>query len=131
MHNNLKKIGYNTFGRGLITFTVAEKGELGDSIFVLPDALDTLGSAAFSSCNMKTIQCNKGLKYIGSQAFYSCQYLQSFDMPETITDIFLWTFSGCYRLRSINLRNVTRIGDRAFENCSGLPNIDLSEVTYW
>lgn len=126
VHNNLRIIGPGAFSNGLTTLNVVEKGDTGDSIVVLPDALDSLDG--FSACNMKSVHCNKNLKYIGWGAFTDCIYLQSFDMPEAITDIFSFTFEGCSRLKSINLRNVTSIGNYAFFGCYSLPDIDLSKI---
>ena len=38
------------------------------------------------------------------------------------------TFSGCKKLKTVNLNNVTVIGDNAFKSCELLEKIDLSKI---
>lgn len=47
-------------------------------------------------------------------------------IPEGVTTIEKWAFSGCSSLKSIKIPNsVTTIGDGAFRGCSSLQSIDI------
>ena len=56
--------------------------------------------------------------------------LKSVELPETVTSLDADAFSGCENLKSINLENVTYIGNFAFYMCKSLPSVDISNVTY-
>lgn len=64
---------------------------------------------------------------IGEYAFYNCKYLKEIDIPNTITNINEGTFSNCVNLKNINIPNsVTSIGINAFSGCTSLIQINLS-----
>ena len=57
--------------------------------------------------------------------------METFEMPNTITQICAYAFYGCDKLKNINTSNITKIGDYAFYKCNGLSelgNPDLSKV---
>lgn len=71
--------------------------------FVVPDFVNTIGAGAFCDCSdLEEVILPPGVSVIEKRAFY-----------------------GCFCLRSINLENVKRIEDRAFEQCSSLPSLVL------
>ena len=57
-----------------------------------------------------------------------CPYLRTVNLPN-ITSIGNYTFNGCTSLTSIDLPNVTSIGDGAFSYCRNLTSINLPNVT--
>ena len=75
----------------------------------------------------------EGITYVGAYAFCNCGALESVDLPDSLTEIGDWAFSGgeyvwsdsTYKLTAIDIpANVTSIGDSAFYNL-----ISLEEVT--
>ena len=69
----------------------------------------------------------KGMNYkIESKVFYKCNNLTSITIPESVTSIGVYAFSGCTSLTSITIPNsVTSIGDEAFCACTGLTSITI------
>ena len=65
---------------------------------------------------------------IGDYAFSGCSGLTSINIPESVTSIEYYAFSGCTGLTSITIpESVTSIGSRAFSGCSGLTSINIPE----
>ena len=63
---------------------------------------------------------------IGEWTFSGCSGLTSIDIPNSVTSIGVWAFSGCSGLTSIAIPNsVTSIGSSAFSGCTGLTSIEI------
>ena len=68
----------------------------------------------------------EGVTTIEKWAFSGCKALQSINIPNCVTTIGDFAFSGCSELKSIDIPNsVTKIGNDAFRNCSALQCIDI------
>lgn len=52
-----------------------------------------------------------------------CKSLRFVNLPQSVTTIEQYAFSGCTSLTEINLSNVTSIGSAAFQDCSALTEI--------
>ncbi len=68
-----------------------------------------------------------GIVSLGKGAFAYCTHLETVELPATLTEIPAEAFQMATALSSINLGEVTLIGDSAFESTS-LGEIDLSGV---
>ena len=67
-----------------------------------------------------------GVTVIGANAFrYSA--IESLDLPESVTGIGEWAFSGCTSLRTV--RTTADIDDRAFFSCVNLERVQLDSST--
>ena len=65
---------------------------------------------------------------IGYYAFSGCTSLTSITIPDTVTSIGGNAFSGCTSLTSITIPDsVTSIGDAAFWNCTNLTSITIPD----
>ena len=63
---------------------------------------------------------------IGSYAFSGCNNLTSITIPNSVTSIGSYAFSGCDNLTSITIPNsVTSIGSYAFSDCYNLTSITI------
>lgn len=128
--NSVTSIGNNAFYQcsGLTTITI-------------PNSVTSIGSEAFEKCNGLTsvhitdieAWCNIkfGSYYSNPLSYAHKLYLNGLEfndlvIPNSITCIESYAFSGCISLTSITIPNsVTSIGSNAFYQCSGLTAITI------
>ena len=74
----------------------------------------------------------EGVTEILDYAFSGCSGLTTINIPSTVTKIDKYAFRGCTNLESINLPNsLTDIGGSAFMGCTNLESINIPKnVTY-
>lgn len=81
---------------------------------------------AFPAGKSKSYMIPDGVTTIGSYAFSGCKELTSVTLPKSITTIGGDAFFRCTGLTSLILpKSVTRIGTEAFHDCSGLTSLTL------
>ena len=80
---------------------------------------------------LTSITIPNSMTEIGYYAFSGCTGLTSITIPNSVTEIGYYAFSGCTGLTSITIPNsVTSIGSQAFYDCTGLTAITIpSSVT--
>ena len=106
-------------------------------IVAFPDCIVNIGNAAyaFAECKKLSQSSFEALMEqatgtaIQAQTFYNCQEITSLIVPDTVTQIMSYAFSGCTSLLSVNLNNVTTLQVGAFINCTSLPEVNLKKVT--
>lgn len=89
-------------------------------------------NAFHSRHRLRSVALPKGLKKIGSQAFFACDNWQdTLRIPLSVTHIGTAAFSGCTALTSIELPadSLKEIGDFAFAHCTGLRTIRIGAPT--
>ena len=93
---------------------------------VLPASVTHIEEAAFSSSqNLQSIEM-PGVTYIGISAFYSCFYLTSLTLPDSLESLDDSAFYNCSSLTSITLpASLTSIGNQAFYACDSVTSITL------
>ena len=120
----------------------------------IPDSVTSVGYAAFSGCanletitipknstfsrgtfdnciNLKNVKFSSGIEKIPDYLFYSSyssnlNSLTSITIPDSVTSIGKFAFSGCTGLTSITIPdNVTTIGYEAFSGCTNLETITI------
>ena len=75
-------------------------------------------------CSLTSLVIPDGVTSIGDYAFSGCRSLSSVVIPDSVTSIGDWAFNGCKSLADIVIpSSVTSIGDYAFEGCSALTSI--------
>ena len=76
---------------------------------------------------LETITLGNNVKTIGAQSFKDCPLIQEINLPITTTDIVSFTFSGCEKLETINLSNITTIGTQAFASTLKLTKLNFGD----
>ena len=105
----------------------------------IPNSVTSVGSSAFYECsNLKDVHisdlatwCNITFDGSGANPLYYAHHLYLNDteitdlvIPNNVTSVGRWAFSGCSGLTSIKIPNsVDSIANYAFESCSGLTSI--------
>ena len=54
---------------------------------VIPGNVESIGSEAFSSCDIMLLTLENGVKTIGEQAFFSCDQLRTVEIPSSVESI--------------------------------------------
>jgi hypothetical protein len=103
----------------------------------IPDSVTSIGDSVFNLCENLTIKSNstrfvvdKGLLIdVQRKTIISCvETNKIIRIPDSVTSIGEWAFSGCSSLQQINIPDsVTSIGDYAFSGCSSLKQIDVPD----
>lgn len=91
-----------------------------------PDSLTSIGKSAFSpSPALNEVTLPKNLVNLGAYAFSRGNF-SSIEIPEGVTSIQQYTFSGCKKLASIQLpKSLISIEDGAFNGCAELLSIQI------
>ena len=109
----------------------------------LPEGVTTIGWAAFQGCcSLEEIVFSPALEVIRGYAFEGCTSLQQeITFPQNFTSIGEYAFANCRNLTGtlkFNREFYMFIGNegywsstgRAFENCSNIKTVDMSECEY-
>lgn len=67
------------------------------------------------------------MRHIGSHAFYRCSSLRKIDLPNNLTAIYQYAFAKCVSLSNIKLTGKVKLFTSAFEACTSLKEVDLSD----
>jgi hypothetical protein len=113
----------------------------------IPNSITSIGSSAFSNCSGLTkvnitdlaAWCGISFAYPTSNPLYYAHHLYLNDqeirelvIPDSVTSIGSYTFSGCSGLTSIAIPStVTSIGKEAFYDCSGLTKVNITDLAAW
>ncbi len=92
----------------------------------LSKGLEVIGVAAFKNCTkLESLTIPDGVKVIESSAFKGSG-LKSFVMPDSVTDLSDYVFSGCKSLASVTLsKNIKEIGSDLFDSCESLKSVQI------
>ncbi len=93
----------------------------------LPAGLTVIPDEAFDGCSsLRTVNFPDTLKEIRSDAFCGTD-LTEFIAPDSLTNVWAYAFKDCGALSAVELKNVRSVGDGAFESCTALRSIRLSD----
>ena len=126
--------------------------------FNIPDSVTTIGDYTFCGCDSLTsVTIGDGVTTISSSAFSSCKSLTEFNgkfasedgrcliidgvltsfapyglteytIPDSVTTIGRYAFSGCDSLTSVTIGDsVTTIGEGAFYSCDSLTSVNIPD----
>ena len=116
--NSVTYIGSRAFWycSNLSSLVVEEGNPIYDSRDNCNAIIETASNTLIFGCQNTLIP--NSVTSIGIFAFSGCSNLTSIDIPNTVTSIGGFAFSGCSNLTSIDIPNtITTIGSLAFENC--------------
>lgn len=100
---------------------------------VIPNSVTSIETGAFIKCtNLRSIEIPSSIRNIGGHAFDGCENLSSIAIPYGIEIIGQDTFANCTGLRSITIPNsVKRIESSAFSGCKNLSEFTMPDsVTF-
>ena len=108
----------------------------------LPSSVTSIGDFAFSGCSIINLYYQGDLTrwcevferktdLLCKNLYINGELVRDLVIPDGITSIGTYVFSGCYGLTSVEIpSSVTSIGDFAFSGCSGLTSVEIpSSVT--
>lgn len=99
---------------------------------VLPESVDSLGSALFMSCfSLDCIELPEIMYTLPTYMFFECVSLTDITLPDSIELIGNYAFYGCTELKTVVWpANLLTIEESAFESC-GFERIELpSEIQF-
>lgn len=120
------------------------------SVTKLPDTLETIGERCFTGTNISISYLPSSITAMGDWVFSGCTKITSMSLPSHMSRIPEGTFSGCSSLSKVTLppavktieryafnstaltevilpNTVTELGSYAFDNCSDLKTVSLSD----
>ena len=91
--------------------------------------LDSIGYCAFYNCdNLTDFNVPNSVKVIAPGAFADCNNLQHINLSDNLTTICDYAFAQCYQLDDITLNpSLECIGEYAFINCWSLSSISIPD----
>ena len=122
--NSVTSIGYEAFSscKSLQSVTI-------------PNSVTNIGNNAFSGCNICFFICNSTYFQNDDVCLFNkdktaivCRIKDcvNYIIPNSVTSIGDWAFSGCDSLQSVTIPNsVTSIGDHAFRWCKSLQSVTI------
>lgn len=138
----LERTGVDCFlGTGIFTPLYNQKvffylpPALRNGEYTIPGNPERISDGAFSDNALQTSQLSAihipaSVKEIGGHAFYGNSHLTNIELPEGLTTIGLYAFSGTGVETLTIPESVTSIGEGALANCHSLVTVDLpSELT--
>ena len=97
---------------------------------VFPASMTSVANNSFSNCtSLKTLDLGSSLLIIGPSAFENDSTLQSITIPETLYGLGVAAFKSCVSLPNVTIRSISSVGKQAFQGCTGLKWVSLSEKT--
>ena len=93
----------------------------------LPSGITVIPDYAFEGCvSLHSIELPKTLVQIRLESF-SGSGLESLSAPSSLKEIWSYAFKDCLSLAEVDLKQVTSLGDMAFENCALLSSVSLPD----
>lgn len=98
---------------------------------IIPDSVTEIITevyGAFENCdNLKSVVIGNGLRVIPKSLFESCDSLQEVALGEKVTTVGGRAFAACSNLTKIDLKNATKVEERAFEGCTALTELIIPQ----
>ena len=96
--------------------------------YTIPDGAKIIGNRAFENFFDITYEEVKSNRPVVFDGIDYCSNLENIVIPDGVTSIGNWAFSGCSKLENITIPNsVTSIGDWGFDDCSSLTSVEIPD----
>ena len=130
--NSVTNIGGSVFWNcfGLTSIVVEDGNPNYDSRNNCNALIETSSNTLLYGCMNTTIP--NSVTSIGDYAFSGCYGLTSINIPNSVTTIGDGAFTACHSLTSITIPNsITSIGKDAFFSCPALTSVHITELEAW
>lgn len=94
--------------------------------YTLPSTLNTIEDYGFAWGSMKKITIPNSVTTIGEFSFFSCSNLEYAKVSENITSLNNYVFRLCSKLRKLDIRSCTTLGNRSINLCDSLRTVIIS-----
>lgn len=91
-------------------------------------AVTAIGEEAFIWSKMKKVIIPETVTEIKSRAFFGCKNLMNIEGVDNVTKIESQAFYMCTALKSIDLSNITYLGDHVFFECENITSLYFSST---
>lgn len=93
----------------------------------IPNSVKYIGKNAFYSCeNLSCVVFGENIETIGENAFWGCTEISELFLPTSLEIIENNAFENCYALITVSMQEgVEKIGDYAFASCSSVEEVKL------
>lgn len=125
--NFVKKVVFKNNESAIIPIKLCYYCKALSEVDISNENIAGIGSEAFYYCSgLQTFQIPETVTTIGDSAFGYCHSLEEVVLPDSVLSLGSSAFRGCYSLQRIHLPDgITSIGGYAFENCASLEEIVL------
>ena len=135
-------IGTLYLGRDINTNSSTPFGNASITDLTIGKNITTIGDSAFSNCSIESVNISdlsawckiyfasssSNPLYYASNIYLNGELVTDLIIPNDITEIKQYTFSGCSSLASVTIPNsVTSVGDSAFSGCSALSSLTIGD----
>ena len=91
-------------------------------------SVTTIGESAFKGSAVTSVSMPESITSMWQYAFSGCQNLESVALPESLTTLGYSAFKACKLLKTIKIPSgVTAIPDQCFDGCSSLESVTIPE----
>lgn len=125
---SLKKVRFSEKLSQVSDYGFSECSSLDNVVF--PESMTSIADNSFSNCtSLKNLDLGSKLMIIGPAAFKNDTALEGVEIPETLYGLGVEAFANCTSLPNITIKAISSVGKQAFQGCSGLQWVSLSDKT--
>ena len=126
--SSLKKVRFSEKLSQVSDYGFSECTSLDNVVF--PASMTSVADNSFSNCtSLKKLDLGKSLMIIGPAAFKNDAAIEGIELPETLYGLGVEAFANCQALPNVAIKAISSVGRQAFEGCTGLQWVSLSDKT--
>ncbi|MBQ7811749.1 MAG: leucine-rich repeat domain-containing protein [Bacteroidales bacterium] len=93
------------------------------SDLIIPSSITCIKNSTFKRCYLESVNIPNTVTSIGDEAFLGCSHMASILIPKQVTDIGTGAFAGCEDLTFLTILGNPRIQNGVFAGCEGLKDV--------